>query len=185
MKDVMIDFETFGNGKDKCVCQIGAIYFDRITGELGESYKANIDAASHVKRGGKIDGETVYWWLQQSDAARNSLLNPPPRDVVEVMNELNQFLSKAERIWSHATFDFVTLSETLRTLGIKPTFKYKAGLDLRTLVYLAGISTSDFPREGVHHDGLADSIHQVKYAVAAMNAVKGNKQFLNMVKRLG
>ena len=176
MKDVMIDFETLGNGENKCLCQIGAVYFDKTTGELGAEYKANIDAGSHMRRGGILDASTVYFWLEQSEEARKSILAEPRRDVVEVMTELNAFLAPAARIWSHATFDFVTLTETLRKLGIKPSFPYKAGLDIRTLVYLAGIEVKSFPREGVHHDGLEDAKHQVKYVVAALNAVKTNKQ---------
>jgi hypothetical protein len=184
MKDVMIDFETLGNGENKCLCQVGAVFFDNVTGELGAEFKANIDAHSHMLRGGVLDGKTVYWWLAQSEEARKSILEEPRLDVVEAMTALNTFLTPATRIWSHATFDFVTLSETLRKLGIPPTFKYKAGLDIRTAVYLAGLSTSEFPREGTHHDGLADAKHQVKYLVAALNAIKTNKQAINFLKKL-
>lgn len=184
MKDVMLDFETLGNGKDKCLCQVGAIYFDRVTGELGPYYKATIDAESHAKLGGQLDASTVYWWLAQSEEARKSILAENKVDIFPAMVELNEFFKGAERIWSHATFDFVTLMDTLKQLGIKPSFGYKSGLDIRTLVYLSGISMSDIPREGTHHDALDDCKHQVKYCVAAMNAIKGNKQTVNLINRL-
>lgn len=184
MKDVMIDFETFGNGDNNCICQVGAVYFDRTTGELGTEFKANIDAESHAKRGAVLAASTVYWWLGQSEAARASILEQPRLDVVEAMTALNTFLADADRIWSHATFDFVILMDTLRKLGIKPTFGYKAGLDLRTLVYLAGTQVSSVVREGTHHDGLADAKHQVKYAVGSMNAVKTNKTAINFLRKL-
>ncbi len=173
MKDVMIDFETFGNGPNKCICQVGAVYFDSETGELGKEILLNIDAADHVKEGGVIDADTVYWWLQQSEEARKSITDRTKMQRVHsAMSELNEFLADASRIWSHATFDFVTLMDTLKQLHIKPLSSYRAGMDLRTLVYLAGISVKDFPREGTHHDGLADSKHQVKYCVAALNKIK-------------
>lgn len=183
MKDVMIDFETLGNGKDKCVCQVGAVYFDRITGELGAEFKATIHAGSHERYGGKIDARTVYWWLAQLEEARASILTDRV-DILPAFTELNAFLAGAERIWSHATFDFVTLMDTMRQLDITPSFSYKAGLDLRTLVYLAGTSVKAHAREGVHHDGLADAKHQVKYTVDALNAIKGNKQIVNALERL-
>jgi hypothetical protein len=63
MKDVMIDFETFGKVPNKCLSQIGAVYFDRVTGELGNKFKASIDARTHQALGGAIDADTVYWWL--------------------------------------------------------------------------------------------------------------------------
>lgn len=183
MKDVMLDFETLGNGKNKCLVQVGACYFDRVTGEIGDTYSANINPATHVKAGAMIDAETVMWWMAQSDEARASIMSNG-RDVTAVMNELNDFLEPAARIWSHATFDFVTLGETLKQLDIKPKFKYRSGLDIRTLVYLAGINVKDTVREGTHHNGLDDCKHQVKYCVLALNAVKMNKQVLNLLNKM-
>lgn len=180
----MIDFETLGNGENKCVCQVGAVYFDKVTGELGKELRLNIDAGSHVAKGAKLDASTVYWWLAQSKEAQASILQEPRLDICRAMVQLNQFLADASRVWSHATFDFVTLMETLRQLNIIPTVSYKAGMDLRTLVYLAGISTKDFPREGTHHDGLDDAKFQVKYCVAALNALKTNKQVINFIEKI-
>lgn len=185
MNDVMLDFETLGNGKDKCVCQVGAVYFDRSTGELGTELKLNIDAASHERYGGKLDAQTVYWWLQQSEEARASITAPDKADIYTAFQELNSFLSDAKRIWSHATFDFVTLMETMKQLEIKPTFSYKIGLDLRTLVYLAGVDADKGRvREGTHHDALADAKFQVKYAVAALNAIKTSKTAIKFLEGL-
>lgn len=183
MKDVMLDLETLGNGKNKCICQIGAIYFDRVTGELGASFKVNVDAQSHVKAGAMIDAQTVYWWLSQGDAARTSILLDPKLDITTAMTQLNEFLAPAARIWSHATFDFVTIMETFKQLDIKPSFSYRSGLDLRTLVFLAGNNVSSVARVGLHHDALEDCKHQVKYCVAALNAVKESKALMKLIER--
>jgi hypothetical protein len=183
MNDVMLDFETLGNGTNKCICQVGAVYFNNITGELGEEFKANIDASSHEAIGGRLDAKTVYWWLQQSEAARKSFAdNLQPIELA--FNNLNQFLSKAKRVWSHSTFDFVTLMETMKQLNIKPSVSYKSGLDLRTLVYLGGTGVDKTPREGVHHDALDDCKFQVKYAVTALNAVKTSKRLIKYAEGL-
>lgn len=180
----MLDFETLGNGTHKCVCQVGAVYFDNVTGELGKEIKYTIDAGSHEKYGGRIDAKTVYWWLAQSEAARGSINVEEKTDIKVAFEGLNEFLTGAKRIWSHATFDFVTLMETMKQLDIKPSFGYKAGLDLRTLVYLSGTSFDSTQREGVHHDGLADAKHQVKYAVKALNQVKTNKNVIKLLEKL-
>lgn len=185
MKDVMLDFETFGTGPNKIVCQVGACYFDNVTAEIGAEFKVNIDAASHEKLGGKFNASTIYWWLQQADAARLSLLNPEPLDIFIAMGQLNNFLAPATRVWSHATFDFVTLTETLNALGITPSVSYRAGMDLRTLIYLAGVKTSKVLREGVHHDALDDCKHQVKYCVASLNTIKTNKKLIAFINGLG
>ena len=183
MNDVMLDFETLGNGTNKCICQVAAVYFDKSTGEVGKSYKANIDASSHETHGGRLDAKTVYWWLQQSDSARASLL-VDKKDIIQVFTELNDFLSGCKRIWSHATFDFVTLLETMKQLNIKPSFNYKNGLDLRTLSYLAGLKIDNFVREGVHHDALDDCKHQIKYCVAGLNAVKTSKTLIQFIEKV-
>lgn len=175
MKDVMIDFETLGNGKNKCAVQIGACYFDRETGEIGKTYKANIDAVSHVKVGGELDPQTVYWWLSQSKEAINSIIAEPRLPITQVFNELNEFFKDAKAIWSHATFDFVTLTEIYRQLDIKPSFHYRVCRDIRTLVDLAHITIGKIERTGLHHDGLEDAKHQVKYCVAAMNKIKSRQ----------
>ena len=185
MKDVMLDFEALGKGPGKCVCQVGAIYFDNITGELGNQFNANIDPESHEFYGGKLDANTVLWWLKQSEQARNAVFSDP-KNIVTVFEGLNQFLAPAKRIWSHATFDFVTLLETMKQLSIKPAFSSKSSMDLRTLVYLGGRGTTvDAAREGIHHDALDDCKHQVKYCVRALNVIKTNKRLIQFANSLG
>lgn len=169
MKDVMIDLETLGNGKNACVTQIGACYFDRETGEIGKTFKVNVDARSSVKSGAEIDADTVYWWLKQSPEAVKSMTEGELLNITDAFNLLNTFLADAKCIWSHATFDFVIITETYKRLGIKTLFKYRAARDIRTLIDLAKVTIDDTPRTGVHHDGLADAEHQVKYCVKAFN----------------
>jgi hypothetical protein len=187
MKHAMIDFETFGkgiHGGTSAVCQVGACYFDPLTGEVGKTISMNIDADSHVHQGdGKLDADTVYWWLQQSDAARKSLLENR-LNIHDAMLNLNEFLKDAKHIWSHATFDFVLLGRCLRSCNIKPNFSYKAGMDIRTLVYLAGTQVSKHERAGTHHNGLDDCIYQVKYVTEALNVVKANKALLRQLDKL-
>ena len=183
MNHVMLDFETFGTKRNAVIVQVGAVFFDPVTGELGASFKMNVNPASHVQAGGVMDAETVQWWMQQSDEARASILEKG-EDVTVVMNALNLFLAPAKRIWSHATFDFVLLLETLRMLKINPLFSYKAGLDIRTLTFLAGSSPSKTPREGTHHDALDDCKHQVKYCVQSLNQVKASKKLMQFIDKL-
>lgn len=181
MKDVMIDLETLGNGENKCVIQIGACYFDRNSGEIGETFKCNVDAKSAVQEGFELDAQTVYWWLAQSDAARASILADPKLPIREAFANLNIFLTNAKTIWSHATFDFVTIMETYRKLDIKPLFSYRTARDIRTLMDLLNVSVDKINREGVHHDGLADAIHQVKYCMEAFKKLNHLRQATDLI----
>ena len=157
MRDVMLDLESFGNGKYACICQIGAAYFDLKTGEVGQTFKIN------VKGEGEFDIDTVTWWLSQDKTAQESLLKKPRFDELTAMNMTNNFLSDATKIWSHATFDFVVLTERFRQLKINPSFSYKSARDIRTLVSLAEFTVNKVERTGTHHDALDDCLHQIKY----------------------
>jgi hypothetical protein len=168
-KNAMLDFETFSTGKRPVICQIGACYFDLGTGEVGETFKLNVDAQSSLQAGASMELSSVYWWLAQSEEARQSILKEPRIDIREAMTQLNDFLADADNIWSHATFDFVLMSETLKLLNIKPKFSFRSARDIRTLVSLSKLTVKSIPREGTHHDALDDCKHQAKYVSAAYN----------------
>lgn len=183
MKDVMIDIETLGNTKNSVICQIGACYFDRYTGEIGEKFKVNIDARSVIKSGATMDADTIYWWLNQSEEARQSILADPKIDIISALNSLNTFLINAKYIWSHATFDFVAITETYKRLDIRPVFSYRSARDIRTLIDLAKIKIDEGnKRDGTHHDGLDDAIYQVKYCVKAFNQLNRLKKVSALLK---
>lgn len=173
MKDVMLDFETLGNGKNAAVVQIGACYFDRVTGEIGKTLDIRITPESAVERGGDMDASTVVWWLKQSKEAQQAVFEGPAVDIDSAFLELNRFLQDAKAIWSHATFDFVILQETMKRLRIHPSYQYRAARDIRTLTDLAPLSMADKAnREGVHHNAIDDCKFQVKYCVLALSKLK-------------
>lgn len=172
-KDVMIDLETLGNGKNACVVQIGACYFDRVTGQIGDTLRINIDARDAVKSGAELEADTVYWWLSQDKKAIDSITQGDLLKFIPAFTELNEFLKDAANIWSHATFDFVIVTESMKRIGMKPLFSYRAARDIRTLVELSGVNTKAKVRAGVHHDALDDCKYQVAYCVEALNKIQG------------
>ena len=98
MKDVMIDIETLGNGPMAVMIQFGAVYFDRHTGETGKQVFFNVDADSCVELGFEMDSSTVFWWLQQSPEARQSITTQKTNrlDIHNAMHVINDFLKEAE-----------------------------------------------------------------------------------------
>lgn len=173
MRDMMLDLESFGTRNTLAICQIGACYFDRNTGEIGETFKINVDAGTS----GDLDADTVYWWLSQSKEAQNSILELPRVSELAALTLFNAFAINAKHIWSHATFDFVGITAAYKRHNLKPTFKYSSAKDIRTLVDLSGITIDKTPRTGLHHDALADCEHQVKYCVLALNEVRKKREF--------
>jgi hypothetical protein len=172
MKDIMVDIESLGNGKNGLICQIGACYFDRYTGEIGDTFKININPVDAEKYGRELDASTVMWWLSQGDAARGSITDGKNVGLMSGIQEFCEFISNSKAIWSHATYDFVMLNETCRALSIKQ-MPFRKARDIRTLVDLARVNTKSIPRIGTHHDALEDALHQVKYCVIAFNKLRG------------
>ena len=173
MKDVMLDLETFSLSSNAVIVQIGACYFDRFTGEIGEKFFEKIDPQSCVDAGFEMDVPTILWWMQQDETARQGIMDGDSFFVSPVLIDLKHFLRDIETIWSHATFDFVILTNYFHKFGIRTSFDYHAARDLRTLCDLADIDPKDFKRDDLtKHDALSDCIFQVGYATACFNRLR-------------
>jgi hypothetical protein len=172
MKDVMLDLETLGTRHDALIMQIGACYFDRMTGEIGVAFSANIDPGSYNDKF-TVDYDTIKWWMQQSDDARR-LVMEAPMSLVEAIFGLTHFLEgKDVTLWSHATFDMPILHNAFQTVGMKNPVPFRNMRDLRTLVDLADY-TDKLERDGVHHHALDDAKFQVRYASEAFKKLYGS-----------
>lgn len=171
MKDVMLDLETLGTSHDALIVQIGACVFDRMTGEIGETFKKTMSAPLASKEKFSVDYDTVKWWMNQSDAARASVMNGDTY-LPEALIELKSFLWGDDTlVWSHATFDMPILQHAFGVFGIKE-LPYRNMRDLRTLVDLAKYTTR-LERGGVHHDALDDAKFQAAYAADAFRKLYG------------
>ncbi len=175
MIDVMLDLETLSTRHNAMIIQIGACYFDRNTGQVGETFKATINATLMSGYSFDVEYKTVKWWMEQSPEARSSVMRGD-MFLPEALLSLRDFLEKDGEVflWSHATFDMPILMHAFETYGIKCPVPYKNTRDLRTLMDLAGPFTQT-PREGIHHDALDDAIYQAQYAAAAFNRIHGTR----------
>lgn len=77
--DVMIDLETFATCPTALFPSIGAVAFNRHTGEIDvdNGFYTAIDLQSCIAAGLTIDGKTIEWWFGQTDAARKALFDAP------------------------------------------------------------------------------------------------------------
>ena len=168
--DVMIDIETLGTRPTSAIVQIGACYFDRETGEIGETFCENI---RHDYNNDEFttDYKTIKWWTQQSFDAIESVFNDESYSIVSAIVRLQKFLKDAEYIWAHATFDIPILMNSFEKTKYEFPISYKNIRDIRTLMDLSKYEI-DFKRVGIHHNALDDCKYQVKYCVAAMNKLK-------------
>lgn len=178
--DIMLDLETFGNTSTAAINQIGAVAFDRYTGEIIGGYKVNVDAQTCIDHGMTMDVSTINWWLKQSDAARQSITTGDKQHIKTALRDLNAFVQAKLNVkgddkavlWCHATFDEPILSNAYKAVNIRPFWTYRNVRDLRTIVDLADYTIPKEENTGVVHDALDDCLFQIKYTVECVNRLK-------------
>ena len=166
----MIDIETWGTRSTSAIIQIGACYFDRDTGEIGDTFSVNIDYLVSTEPF-TTDEATMQWWSEQSQEAKDAV-SANGVSIATAIRDLHDFLDRDDVcIWSHATFDIPILLNAFHVLGLKFPIHYKKMRDIRTLMDLADhYGTKE--REGIHHNALDDCIFQVGYCTEAFNKLK-------------
>lgn len=188
-----IDLETLGNRFDAPVLSIGAVAFCLETGKLAETFyqEVNIDSAI---RSGHVSGDTLQWWMSQSEAARAIF-----KREVDAQNPRKMHLSSAlqnfatwcrsrkdmiQYPWGNgSTFDITILDHAFAkgSVGLEPPWSqfYWNVRDMRTLVdaaeQIAGFKKDSIKRDGLHHNALDDAAHQAKVICAAWQALRGGK----------
>lgn len=173
MNDIMLDLETFSTDVNAVVVSISAVEFDYETGEIGREFEMGLNINEQTANGGVIDGDTVMWWLEQSDEARAKLLNVISCPIIDVLKEFNTFCTEVapERLWGNgSTFDNVILRQLYKRCKVDFVVPFWADADVRTIVSIFNIDKREFVFAGVPHNGIDDCKFQITYITT-----KGNK----------
>lgn len=173
----MIDLETMSTRPTASVVAIGAYVFDPHGDDReiqrGSMWHRAVSLDDSIVAGLHVDGETVAWWLQQSQGAREAL----GKDAVRLADGLTEFTAWALDygtyepedivIWSHAAFDYPILQNAYYSQGRNAPFWYRSPRDLRTIIHAAyGKNLDveevepDFPENPVQHHAGYDAWHQ-------------------------
>uniref|UniRef100_A0A6M3J379 3'-5' exoribonuclease Rv2179c-like domain-containing protein n=1 Tax=viral metagenome TaxID=1070528 RepID=A0A6M3J379_9ZZZZ len=178
MQHVMLDLETMGSSSNAAITAIGACFFDLKTGEIGKTYE-RIVHLRHSARYGKIDADTVLWWLRQSEEARKKLDSPDAVSLTSALTEFSEFINlRNVKVWGNgASFDCTILKNAYEALDRVAPWAHWNERDVRTMVDLgrdiAGFDPKkDMPFNGVRHSALDDAIHQAKYVSAIYQRLK-------------
>lgn len=188
--DVMLDLETMGNKSNTALVSIGAVEFNIITGKTGREFYKVIDLQSCLDVGLKVQASTIYWWLQQSDAARKRICEKGS-DIYMVLEEFRTWMQDCiakVRIWGNGVrFDIGLLEDAYVACNMATPWYFRSEMDVRTLVSFAPEVKASMPFEGVEHDPIDDCKHQIKYCSKIWNMffrtldeVECNKQSNNL-----
>ena len=168
--DIMIDIETLGTRNDSVITQIGACYFNRDTGEIGDKCTLNVEINSCLERGLTVTGGSIKFWLERKE---NATFLKKPMSLTKALSYFGTFINKKLPIWYHATFDPIILASAYQAVGQGVPYSYRNLRDIRTLVDLAGIKyKKDKNEDPKSHDALDDCLYQVKYCVECFKALR-------------
>lgn len=168
MQDLMIDIETLGTAANAPVLSVGACYFNRDTGEIGDTFHAKI-APEDALRYGKMNGATFKWWMGQSDDARSKVV-AGTKSAELVYRKFAEFCAKHGinvRPWGNGSSFDITILEVQfgRVLGETPPWKFWNVRDCRTVKDLANSAGFSYTGTltGTAHSALDDAVFQAKW----------------------
>lgn len=160
----MVDIETLSSDPTAVVLSIGAVTFssDRVTNPFFRS----VEIFSSLMAGCTIDPNTVEWWRQQSDVAKQAAQPLKGKLVlVAALEDLAGYLQGADEIWAKGPdFDLVVLSQAYRAVGLRQPWSYRYARDCRTIYALSGVKES---RDGLNHSAVDDAINQAQAVIKA------------------
>lgn len=169
---VMLDIETLGTKPGCVILSIGAVYFDPYSNFIStNTFYRNIYVPSCTEIGLESDPDTVAWWDEQSDEARDHLQDNQVF-IREACQDFVAWLNADEytRIWCQgATFDAPILEHVLRLVGIGTPWKFWNVRDTRTVYDVCDFDPKTVERIGTYHHALGDAYHQARCVQYAMN----------------
>lgn len=162
MRDIMIDLETTGvNPNTAAIIQIGAVKFDLMSGEIGETFKIALKMPNNRYW---QEGTRAFW------SSRLSLFNDIIKDEVETEEGFRKFIIWAQqdtfnvRAWSKPlSFDLPFIASYCEQFNVVNPFNHWEHRDLRS--FMMAIYGENLPKltmkEGLtEHDALADALNQ-------------------------
>lgn len=165
---LMLDLETMGNDSYSVITSIGAVEFDLNTGEYGRTFYERIDIQSCLNSGMKINGSTIYWWLQQNDEARKEMCKPSDN----IKNVLEKFKSFMDEIGGNSVyiygrsprFDCGLLKDAYVLWNYQSIpWDFRKELDVRTFEFFSPEIKANESNVGTEHYPLDDCRYQINY----------------------
>lgn len=187
--EVMLDLETLGLANDAAILSIGAVKFNLDDVETYEEIEKGYRRCfyrtiSLLDLKGAVDGETVQWWLKQSEEARKTLHEATSRNH-DALTDYSDWLNIIEegdlKLWANgAGFDPVILRSSYVRERLRAPWNFRQEMDVRTIKYLAlqkdpevDLNIYKITDKGVAHNALSDAIRQVLLVQRCWRALTG------------
>lgn len=195
---MMVDIETASSRSYAAILSIGAVIYDYAYPEVAnprEHYRTfyiNISLESCISHGLHVSGSTFYWWMSQSNEAREAIMNntyPLSTALLEFYTFITKHFGSFQamdklRVYAWPPqFDLNRIREaayackkTNSEYPLKVPWHYRQERDMRTVMDLIGeeVKTPEQP-EGTKHKALNDALAQMDCLCSALNTLNALK----------
>lgn len=186
MNHVMIDIETTGTGHHSAIVSAAAAVFNLLTGEIFAEEYVKFNWKEDCKIcGGKIDADTVEWWLKKSAEARAELITsddqlPSDDALMRIFEFIRKHCDESPiYVWAKSpSFDLSLIKDAAERCGIPARvvpWKFWNERDVRTIEALAAQFNFPLPygKADVSHHALQDVRGQIRNVSAVIGAMNG------------
>ena len=168
---IMVDLETADTKPTAAIFSIGAVAFT--AAGVTQKFHAVVDLQSCVDAGLTINGDTLYWWLQQSDQARRGITGGPHDCLSAALRDFGDFVRVQGDdvcVWGNgAAFDNAILQNAYAACALPLPWKFWNDRCYRTAKVLAPHIASR--RVGTHHNALDDAETQALHLIEIARTV--------------
>jgi exodeoxyribonuclease VIII len=188
---LLVDLETLDKKPGGLILTIGATRFcfgEPFTSVRWTTFYTRINIPESAKLGATIDADTVNWWMNQAEEARNMAFmggkGLSPFDALAQFLEWGGDWGALAGIYGNSpSFDLDILAWYFETLGFEVPWSYQQELDVRTEVAVAtrhGVVVESIRntirRENPHlmkHHALDDAIFETELVLRCDAAMRG------------
>jgi hypothetical protein len=200
---LMVDLETLGTTESAPILTIGAVLFDpqardTFEGLLQRAFLRRIEVPDAIKYSGGVNGETLKWWFQQSDAAIKALVGDDAVLLKTALTELFEYAQSRHnrqpewlrnmplptRVWAKdPDFDCNILRYACDRTNIKWPYHFSIMRSVRTIQDTA-FPDGELPvvHEGVAHDAAQDAVAQALMVQACYAALGQSREQVTFIR---
>lgn len=195
VRNVVVDLETLAKKENAAILSIGLVEVDLTAGFIGSTLYVELDLAQSQRYGFDLDADTVMWWMQQSDEAKQLFARCNEKDALPVpaaLMQVSEFIlgepadedygevpNPRVNLWGNgSSFDNVILRNAYDRCGITPPWAFWRDRDLRTAKDMVEALTGKaFTKRvpGVPHNALEDAVAQAMDLCDIYKIVRSHK----------
>lgn len=185
---IMVDIESLDLGPRSAILQVGVIAFPI---DDPETVQRKVDQYFPIQPqlalGRTVSFDTVLWWMNQDDKARERFIDNKGNDMDEltalvrsVHRKIGEMIESvgptSVEVWAKGPqLDTVNMETLFSDCGLDTPWRYDVVRDLRTLMALAGVHTADVDSSGiVPHVAVSDCQFQIRCYAEAMKRLRSN-----------